>query len=168
VTDSNRPHCRTPKACIAKTAGKHCPPCSLAAKWRDPEFREKRAKAFSDRLQNDPEFRAAHCGRGASHLASWRADPANKPGANERSRANLAKANTPEGIAERTDKVRELRFAGIPRHRWDDYSVLARRMPAADARRIILDDEQVQARRAIERRLLTARDRAERQKAQAY
>lgn len=165
---TDRPHCRTPGACIAKTTGKHCPPCGLSAKWRDPEFREKRARAFRDRLENDPDFRAAHCGRGASHLASWRADPGNRPGANARSRANLAKANTPEGIAERTEKVRELRLAGIPRHRWDEYRVLARRMPAAEARRIILDDEREQARRAVENRLIAARLRNERQKAQAY
>lgn len=163
-----RPNCRTPGACIAKTAGKHCPPCSLAAKWRDPEFRAKRAQAFRDRLENDPDFRAAHCSRGGSHLAAWRADPANRPGANERSRANLAKANTPEGIADRTEKVRDLRFAGIPRHRWDEYRALARRMPAAEARRIVLDDEREQARRAVGERLAASQARHERQKAQAY
>ena len=160
--------CRNRDACAAKTAGKHCPPCTLSAKWADPEFREKRRQAYVARLQNDPEFRALHNRASADRLRQWRAQPGNKPGANDNSRANLAKANTPEGIAARREIVRTQRLGWCPPHRRDEYIRLARRMPAAEARRIILDDEQAQARRVVENNRVAMLQKHERELAQRY
>lgn len=154
VSTTDRPHCRTRNACKAQTPGKHCPGCSLSALHKDPAFREKRAQAFRDRLVSDPAFREKHNAASAARLAKWRKTDPGATFMNANSHANLARANTPEGQLKR----RASQLAGIPQDRWDEYTGLARRMPAAEARRIILADIA-----ATERRRLAAMTPFERQ-----
>lgn len=163
-----RPDCRFPEACKAKTPTKPCAGCSLSAKWKEPAFREKRAAAFRNRMETDPEFRDRHVAANSERLARWRASPEARPGDNARSIRNLAKANAPEAIAERTRRIRLKAYYGIPEHRWSEVRELARRMPAAEAKRIVREDEAVQGRREVERNTAAMRARREREKAQAY
>ena len=165
---NDRPHCRAPESCVAKTPAKHCPACGLPAKWLDAGFREKRRLAFNKRLANDPELHRRHCQASAERLRQWRAQPEARPEANSRSRTNIAIANTPEAIAERTETVRRKAYAGIPRHRWAECRKLACRMPAAEAKRIIRDDEAEQARRGVKRIEAEMHAKRAREKAQAY
>ena len=163
-----RPYCKHIDACKAKTPGKHCPPCGLSAKWNDPDFRQKRRTAFRNKMATDPEFKAAHVSASDERLRRWRANPASRVGLHERSLANLAKANTPEAIAERNDLIRQQRLGWCPRHRLDEYRRLARKMSAPEARRLILESEAAEARRVIADFDRRQRERAARDKAQAY
>jgi hypothetical protein len=163
-----RPNCKKPDGCTAKTPGKHCSPCTFAANRADPEFERRRAEGLRRRLETDPEFRAAHVKASSERLREWRSRPGVMVGAHERSRANLAKANTPEAIAARTALIRKQRVGWCPDHRYDEYRRLSRRMPAADAKRIILEDEAASARRQIAEFTQRQRERAAREKAQAY
>jgi hypothetical protein len=167
IESSMRPHCRYADTCRAKTPGKHCSPCTISALWKDPAFREKRRLAYKAALA-DPEFRAKHNAASAARLAAWRATPDAKPGADVRSRANLAIANRPENLERRNRAIRAQAYAGIPESRWGEVQALARRMPAAEAKRIILEDERAKARREITATAEAMRARQAREKAQAY
>lgn len=152
----DRPHCRDVSACKAKTPGKHCPPCTLASKWSDPDFREKRRAAFVNRLASDPEMRARHCARSAERLAKWRAETGGPR--HEKQLANLELANAPEAIARRTAAIRARAYPGIPVERHAEVRALARKVPAAEAKRIVLAEVE-----AIERRRIDALSPLERQ-----
>jgi hypothetical protein len=111
----------------------------------------KRADAFRRSLASDPELRAKHSSASAERLRAWRATEAGAAFTNANSLANLAVANTTENLARRKHAIRAKRLAWCPETRWDEYTKLARRMPAAEARRIIEADLA-----ALERRRLAA------------
>ena len=64
----NRPDCRRPYACAAKGAG-HCRSCHqavvIAAKWRDPAYRQGHVERMRARHAN-AEFRARFAAAGAA------------------------------------------------------------------------------------------------------
>lgn len=165
---SERPNCKSPSACAARTAGKHCAPCSLSALHRDPEFRAKRGEAFRKKMAEDPEFRKRHVEASAARLMAWRAKPDTKVGQHEMSRRNLEKANSPEVVAARIRAKKEQAYAGIPEARWTECRKLAVRFGATEAKRIILEDEQAKARRAVAQVKADMIARREREKAMAY
>ena len=161
-----RPHCRAPDACVAKT-NRHCSRCRFIAMRNDPAMEARRAERWRQKLA-EPEFRAEHVRRSQVNLAKWRDTPEGRAIVRERALTNLAKANTPEGKADRKAKTRALRLAWCPVERRDEYVALARRMPAAEARAVIEADERVRARRAIRAIDRRQRDRRARERAQLY
>lgn len=165
---SDRPNCLHRDTCNAKTLGKHCSPCTTTAMRADPAFEAKRAAAFRAKLHGDPEFKAKHCAASAKRLSAWRSKPESMVGANERSRANLAFANTPEVIAKRNATIRRKLLGWCPKHRIEEYMALARKMSAARARRVIERDESDRAKRAIAAFNDNQRAREERRQRESY
>ena len=158
--------CRAALGLKAKTD--RCPSCRMKAMRLAPGFEERRAAAFKAKIQNDPEFRAKHAAASLSRIAKWRSDPATTVVVHANSLANLAKANAPESLEKRAFRIRKIRHGDVPEARWDEYAKLRGRIGAPEAKRVILEDEMIRARRQITDFDANQRARVQRRRAQEY
>lgn len=136
-----------------------CRPCLGRKNLGTPEARQ-RAAAGIRRYLADPVARKAHAARSQEQLRAWRATPEGAAKLVEQAHANLANAYNPESEQKRIHSIRAAVWAGIPEHRWDEAVALSKSFNAAEARRMILEDEA-----AIERKRLAAMTPFERQMA---
>lgn len=161
---SERPNCRSTHACKAKTPGKHCPACSLSAKWRDPTFQAAHKRAVSEKFASDADYRARHSAAGARNITAWqRQNP-------EKVRA-LASAN---GRRARTPEVRkaisDAKMAWCPPRYRAEYRDLikVKRLAGGEARRIIEAEIAAEPKRLIARITAEMHAKEARRKREAY
>jgi hypothetical protein len=165
---SMRPNCRQIDACEAKKPDRHCLRCAMAAVRANPEYEARRRATVRARIASDQSHaeRLRNVGRRA--LNEWRARPETKAQQRENAMEQLGKLNSPEALARRREIVREQRIGWCPVARREEYLMLARKMPAAEAKRIILDDIRTEAIRGINAISRAQRERHARQKQQEY
>lgn len=116
---------------------KRCKPCALKALWSDPDFRARKGRQSGDilrRLKQDPEFRAKEDAARRRNVVVMNA---------------TRRPLTDEERALRNKRVSARKLSWCPPALREEYKwlVKAKRIPAAEAKQIILDQfkRQIQA-----------------------
>lgn len=170
---TERTHCLKPDACAAARPSTHCRTCSAARLNADPGIVARRLAVIHEKQGGNPEAGRkgreiiAAMRRTPEHQAFMRAVGLSVP-RDQLARATAA-SHAPEAKAKRVRTFRSGIYAGLPEHRWDEAARLLRiGFTAAEAKEIIRRDEVQKARLAIERTAREMRERAARQRAEAY
>lgn len=179
-----RPHCLAPADCVAAKPTSHCKRCLLKRIHADPELRERPDQAIRA-LFDDPAYRAAHAARAIATSAKARECPAFMQRLRDRGHIQYEQhLNSPEVRAKITDpenrrragaKIREHWLGWCPLHLRETYRILVhvKHVKAVEARAMVeeqmrLESPEVRARHEIARIDARQRDRAAREKAQAF
>jgi hypothetical protein len=118
----------------------HCRRCSALRNFQTPDARQKVVDGVRRHL-SDPDVRRKHGQRSQEHLRAWRATPEGGAAMRAQARINLQATQTAEGRAKRVRSILATIYAGIPEHRWDECRALRRKFGAAEAKRMIVEDE---------------------------
>ena len=168
TAENVRPHCQKPKACHAKTPGKHCYSCAS----NNPEAKARRSASISA-AQRNPEVKARH--RAACKAAALRrmADPVQAERLRHLGRtvgvANLIRAATPQILEERGSAIRAAHLAWCPERYWELNAKLKANGYRLNERKMMIGAEvALEGRREVEANARAMREKHQRDLASRY
>jgi hypothetical protein len=124
-----------------------CRSCRARKVLCNPEV-QSRAVAGLRKHLSDPVNHATRVQASAENLARWRASPEGRERLLANATASLVKARQCDN-EERKRRIRRAAYPGIPESRWDECAKLAKGMPAAEAKRLIREDEALKERKRV-------------------
>lgn len=133
--------CDNPKPLGHRNKSGLCRPCLARHNFGGAEVRARAAEG-QRQFFADPENRAAYRERSQANFAKWRATPEGRKRVREQAQANLALAIKAENRDRRIYGIRAAAWKGIPESRWDEASNLSKSFGSAEAKRMIIEDEE--------------------------